>query len=441
MIRKILILSFALVLASSAAPAQDGTTDGLINSLAIKVKMYPGDFKAYAGLGAAYLQKGRETGDAADYELARTALNKSLDLMSNDPAAAFAMTQMAVACMAEHQFDEAYTWAQKALAVGSGDPSPWAIAGDALADMGDYQNAAEAYSRLKLVYGSEDEQQAISYQRDSRMSYLRLVAGDAQGAIQLMQGAVKTATEMHMPAENIAWSDYQLGEEYFQAGDIAHAEQAYLASLQLYAGYYRALAGLAKARSTQGNYREAAALYDKAIAAVPYPEYAAALGDVYRALGESDKVQKEFELVEFIGHLSEINQQIHNRDLALFYADHGIKLDQAVVLARRELEVRHDVYTWDVLAWTLFKHGESKEAAAAMSHALSQGTRDVQLFFHAGMIYADLGDSARAQGFLQQALAINPHFHPIYAETARQTLAKLTTKTGSAPVQEAANAK
>ena len=441
MIRKILILSFALVLASSAAPAQDGTTDGLINSLAIKVKMYPGDFKAYAGLGAAYLQKGRETGDAADYELARTALNKSLDLMSNDPAAAFAMTQMAVACMAEHQFDEAYTWAQKALAVGSGDPSPWAIAGDALADMGDYQNAAEAYSRLKLVYGSEDEQQAISYQRDSRMSYLRLVAGDAQGAIQLMQGAVKTATEMHMPAENIAWSDYQLGEEYFQAGDIAHAEQAYLASLQLYAGYYRALAGLAKARSTQGNYREAAALYDKAIAAVPYPEYAAALGDVYRALGESDKAQKEFELVEFIGHLSEINQQIHNRDLALFYADHGIKLDQAVVLARRELEVRHDVYTWDVLAWTLFKHGESKEAAAAMSHALSQGTRDVQLFFHAGMIYADLGDSARAQGFLQQALAINPHFHPIYAETARQTLAKLTTKTGSAPVQEAANAK
>jgi tetratricopeptide (TPR) repeat protein len=360
--------------------------------------------------------------------------------MSNDPAAEFAMTQMAVACMAEHQFDEAYTWAQKALAVGSGNPSPWAIAGDALADMGEYQKAAEAYSRLTLVYGSEDEQQAVSYQRDSRKSYLRLIAGDAQGAIELMQGAVQTATEMHMPAENIAWSDYQLGEEYFQAGDIAHAEHAYLASLQLYAGYYRALAGLAKVRSAQGNYREAAALYDKAIAAVPYPEYAAALGDVYRALGESDKAQKEFELVEFIGHLSEINQQIHNRDLALFYADHGIKLDQAVVLARRELEVRRDVYTWDVLAWVLFKHGESKDAAAAISHALAQGTRDAQLFFHAGMIYADLGDPVRAQQFLQQALTINPRFHPIYAETARQTLAKLTTKTGSL-VQEAANGK
>jgi tetratricopeptide (TPR) repeat protein len=351
------------------------------------------------------------------------------------------MTQMAVACMAEHQFKEAYNWSQKALAVGSGDPSPWAIAGDARADMGDYQDAAEAYSRLKLVYGSEDEQQAISYQHDSRMSYLRLVTGDAQGAIQLMQGAVQTATDMHMPAENIAWSNYQLGEEYFQAGDTKGAEQAYVASLQVYPGYYRSLAGLAKVRSAQGNYREATALYDKAIAAVPYPEYAAALGDVYRALGESDKAQKEFDLVEFIGHLSEINQQIHNRDLALFYADHGRKLDQAVVLARRELEVRHDIYTWDVLAWTLFKHGESKEAAEAMSHALSQGTKDALMFFHAGMIYADLGDFPRALEFLHQALTINPRFHPIYAETARQTLAKVTTKAGSSPVQEAANAK
>jgi len=273
------------------------------------------------------------------------------------------------------------------------------------------------------------------------MSYLRLIAGDPQGAIQLMQGAVQTATEMHMPVENIAWSDYQLGEEYFQAGDTSQAEQAYLAALHVYPGYYRAFAGLAKVRSAKCNYLEAAALYDKALAAVPYPEYAAALGDVYRALGESDKAQKEFELVEFMGHLSEINQQIHNRDLALFYADHSTKLDQAVVLARRELEVRHDVYTWDVLAWALFKQGEAKEAAAAMSHALGHGTMDAQLFFHAGMIYADLGDSVRAQEFLHQALMINPHFHPIYAETARQTLKKLNAKTGSVPVQEAANAK
>ena len=134
-----------LLVTTSALLAQTGSTDALIKSLQVKVKIYPGDYKSYAGLGAAYLQKGRETGDAADYELAKAALGKSLDLLSNDPAASFAMTQMAVACMAEHRFKDAYEWAQRALAVGSGDPSPWAIAGDALADVGDYANAAEAY--------------------------------------------------------------------------------------------------------------------------------------------------------------------------------------------------------------------------------------------------------------------------------------------------------
>jgi len=38
------------------------------------------------------------------------------------------------------------------------------------------------------------------------------------------------------------------------------------------------------------------------------------------------------------------------------------------------------------------------------------------------MIYSRLGDAGKAAKFLQQALAINPHFHIFYAETAARTL-------------------
>src|SRR5580658_1807790 len=207
MIRKILSLLFLIGFLSGAVPlrAQQSATDDLIKRLQARVKRNPEDHTGFAELGAAYLQKGRETADAADYELAKGALEKSLDLLSNDPAAAFAMTQMAVVCMVEHWFDDALTWAQKALALGSGDPSPWAIAGDALAAIGDYKGAAEAYSRLQSPFGSEDEKLAYLYQQNSRMSFLRFVSGDTQGAIQLMRSAVRTAIETHMPAENIAW--------------------------------------------------------------------------------------------------------------------------------------------------------------------------------------------------------------------------------------------
>jgi tetratricopeptide (TPR) repeat protein len=430
MIQKILFLLLLVGCLAGPAPllAQQNATDDLIKSLQARVKRHLEDHAGYAALGAAYLQKGRETADAADYELAKGALEKSLDLLSNDPAAAFAMTQMAVVCMVEHRFDDALTWAQRALALGSGDPSPWAIAGDALADMGDYKSAAEAYSRLNSFHGSEDEKLAFSYQRDSRMSFLRFVAGDTQGAIQLMRNAVRTATETNMPAENIAWSRYQLGEELFLAGETNAAEQAYLASLDECPNYYRALAGLAKVRASEGRYVEAVRLYKDAIAKVPYPEYAAALGDIYYKLGQLEDAKKQYELVEFIGYLSQVNQQIHNRDLALFYADHDLKLHESLALARKELAVRRDVYTWDVLAWSLFKNDKLPEAAEAISHALEQGTKDPQLLFHAGMIYEKTGDSAKAKNFLQHALDLNPHFHVLYSSTANEILARLVQK-------------
>src|ERR1700720_4010421 len=98
MIRKILSLLLLIGCLAGSAPlrAQESATGDLIKSLQARVNRAPEDYAGYAGLGAAYLQKGRETADAADYELAKNALEKSLDQLSNDPAAAFAMTQMAV---------------------------------------------------------------------------------------------------------------------------------------------------------------------------------------------------------------------------------------------------------------------------------------------------------------------------------------------------------
>ncbi len=423
--KKLLVLLIGFAAISVPLMAQRNSTDSLIQNLQTHVKIYPDDYAGFDSLGAAYLQKGRETGDSADYELAKIALDKSLDLLSNDPAAASAMTHMGVAYMAEHRFKDALLWAQNAIALGSGDPSPWAIAGDALADMGDYTRAAEAYSKLQSPHGSEGERLAISYQRESRMSFLRFIAGDTQGSIQLMSSALSTSVVTHMPAENIAWSQYQLGEELFQTGEIAGAEKAYLAALDEYPRYYRALAGLARVRAAQGRYSDAAGLFKEALAVVPYPEYAAALGDVYQKTGQPEEAKKQYELVEFIGHLSQVSRQIHNRDLALFYADHNLKLEQSLALARKELEVRCDVYTWDVLAWSLFKNGKFQEAAGAIERALAQGTQDPILCFHAGMIYERVDDFAKANTYLGRALAINPHFHIFYADTATKILAWL----------------
>lgn len=406
----------------NSAPAQQAATERLIQSLQSRLKVYPQDYNTYDGLGAAYIQKGRETGDVTYYELAKKALEKSLELRSNDLGATSALTHMAVVEMAEHQFEDALTWAQKALAMGAGDPAPWAIVGDALADLGEYGKASEAYSKLRDPINPQDQWSGIAYERESRMSYLRFVSGDPQGAVNLMRSAIRTALFSYMPAENIAWSQYQLGDEFFRIGDLDRAAKAYQDGLAAYPGYYRDLAGLAQVRAAQTRYQEAIELYQKAIAAIPYPEYAAALGDVYTKVRRPDEAKKQYDLVEFIGYLSAINKTLFNRELAMFYADHDLKLKQALDLAQKELQVRRDIYTWDALAWTLYKNERFQEAASAMIKALSLGTKDSMLYFHAGMIYNRLGQHEKAKDYLQRALATNPHFHIFYAELAEQTL-------------------
>ncbi len=50
-----------------------------------------------------------------------------------------------------------------------------------------------------------------------------------------------------------------------QAGDVAAANSAYLAALNIHPGDYRAMAGLGKLRGNQGRYAEAIKLYQSAI--------------------------------------------------------------------------------------------------------------------------------------------------------------------------------
>ena len=423
-------LSFSPVPEALLTPLHTGT-GRLIHNAQGSVARNPKDAQAYAALGAAYFQQARETGDVSDYELAEKSLNLSLDLVSTDFSADDALGTLAEVCMGEHRFKDALTYSQRALSLGSGDVSPFATVGDAHADMGEYDKAAASYARLTPRDMTLSPRAA--YARDSRISYLEFIGGDTAKAIGLMKVAVAEGVEAQLPRENLAWLYYELGEYFTQAGDALSANAAYLAALEIHPGDYRALASLGKLRANNGRYAEAIVLYQKAIAVVPMPIFIAELGDLYAKTGKQAEAKKQYQLVEYIGRLGKINQVLHNRDLALFYADHDIKLPEALELAQKEFEVRHDIYTWDALAWALYKNGRFADAGKASGKALQHGTRDSLLLYHAGLIAEKLGDSNQARSDLKQALEINPHFHLIYAGAAQQRLALLNTETASNP--------
>ena len=84
-------------------------------------------------------------------------------------------------------------------------------------------------------------------------------------------------------------------------------------------------------------------------------------------------------------------------------ATRGESVETALTLGQAELEVRGDVFTHDALAWALAASSKLAEAGLEIDRALSEGTRDGRLFFHAAVIAHKTGKQEDAQRWAKQA--------------------------------------
>jgi tetratricopeptide (TPR) repeat protein len=364
-------------------------------------------------LGQLYLQKVRETGDPSYYPKAEALFDQALAANSQDVEATVGMGTLA---LARHQFTDALTWGEKARDLNPYHAPAYGVIGDAEVELGRYDEA------VKTVQAMVDLRPDLrSY---SRVSYVRELMGDRAGAIAAMEEAAVAGSGY---AENVAWVHVQLGNLRFDGGDLAGASHDYAEALAAMPGYAAAVAGEAKVAAAKGDLGQASALYDKAVAAIPLPEFVVAYGDVLDAAGRHDEARAQYALVQAIQQLYAANGVDVDLDLALFTADHGRPGDlaKAVEQARAAVAVRPSVTAWDALAWTLYRSGDLAGATDASAKALHLGTQSALMRFHAGMIGAARGERDDAIRLLDSALALNPHFSVRFAPEARATLERL----------------
>jgi tetratricopeptide (TPR) repeat protein len=258
---------------------------------------------------------------------------------------------------------------------------------------------------------------------ETRLARLAMLHGDQNTARKRYSLALSQAQSTFAgSSESVAWCQWQLGELAFAEGDYNTAEQRYRESLNTLPDYFRALASLGRVRAANGDLKGAIELYEHAVRIIPDPQFVAALGDLYKITGRTREAMSQYQLVEKIARLSELNGSLYNRYVAIFLADHDMKPEQAYANAMKESEIRHDVFGADVLAWTALKAGKIDAAQIAIKEALRLGTRDARMVYHAGMIARAAGDANGARELLKRALALNPHFDPLQSELARKAL-------------------
>ena len=387
-------------------------TDRQIERFQARLEVWPNDPSAYVQLGNSYIQKGRETGQVSQYSRAENVLSIALKL---DSANSGAMTSLGFLALERHQFAEAIDWATRSLDSNPINADALGVLGSAQLEIGQYEAGMDNFQAMVDL-----KPNLAAY---ANVAYARKLIGDVDGAIEAMALALGAGPS---GSEHAAWANNQLGNLYFDAGRISEAQMSYEAALDEFSGSHQALAGLGKVRAAQGSYDEAIVLFEKSIAIYPQPTTLAALGDLLVESGKSAEAQLQFDTVELIAELAARNRQIYNRQLAMFYANHDLNLDESLRLTASELESRKDIYGYDALAWALYKNGRLSEATEAITEAMKLGTQDAALYYHSGMIHLGLGNLAEAQDHLEYSLRLNPHFSVLQANIARAALSELT---------------
>ena len=311
-------------------------------------------------LGWSFVAKARRSFDPGYYRLARAAA----ECMDSHRAGSVEARLLKGHVLHQlHRFAEAEDIA-RALVNERGSHFDYGLLGDVLMERGRLDEAADAYQQMM--------DQRPGPQAYSRAAHLRWLTGDDDGAIELMQMAVRA--QGGRDTESAAWSYVRLATYELQAKNFDNAGSHIAAALAVQTEYAPALLVKGKLDLARGNAVEAVSALVLAVERNPLPEYQWLLAEALRASGRGDEAERvENELVRF-------GAAEDPRTTALFLSSVGRDVETAWRLAREELEVRRDVFTLDAAAWALFALGRAEEAKAYIKEALSPGTRDARLF-------------------------------------------------------------
>jgi tetratricopeptide (TPR) repeat protein len=369
----------------------------------------------FAELARLFLQRSRAGGGDGDLRRAEENAGHSLRLRESRNAEAFQV--LAASLMGQHRFTEAREVAEGLLALDSTSRGARALLGEIQVELGDYAEAQRTFGMLLTWRG--DLSVAPRY---ARWEELR---GRPTEARRLLRAARDEVAGLHgMPVRQLAWYYWRLGDLALRNGRLDEAERELASGLSLAPDDHLLLDALARTAAARRRWHEAIDYGERSIVQSMDPATLGLLYQANAAIGDSARAE-EYSRAMSVAVLGQANG--FHRGWGLLLLDRGREVPAVLARAQHDVTLRHDVYGWDLLAWALYRSGRLEEAREAMRNALSLGTRDASLHFHAGMIDAALGLRVTARRHLEAALAINPWWHPFQPAEARAMLEHLGT--------------
>jgi tetratricopeptide (TPR) repeat protein len=386
----------------TALGAEWMNTKQAIEGLIQKVSKDPKDMKSRIQLAQGYIQEGRITGDYNYYDAA--ALKLLDEVLEKDPKNFEALCSKATVLLNQHHFQQGYEVGLKAQQQNPHAAFAYGILTDANVELGKYDEAVKMGDSMCAI-----RPDLRSY---SRISYLREIYGDYNGAKEAMKMAVKAGVP---GLEQTEWCRVYLGKLYEQTGNIDTAEMIYTAASVARPNYAPALAALGRVERAKKNYSEAIKYFIQAQALVKDYSYGDELADLYRITGQKEKAdstsQEVIKLLQAHANSNDQNADVgHYADKELAYA--YLKMnenDLALQHAKAEYNRRPDnIDVNEMMAWVHYKRGEFADAVPFAEKSLRTGSRNSELLCRAGLIYCQANQVEKGSALISEAVKQNP---------------------------------
>ena len=395
--------SKSLCLADSAG---NGPLEARLRSVQSAARQMQTRVEPWIETGRQWVRKARISGDPGFYLNVDGCVDEALAIVADDPSA---LALRGLVLMNTHRFAAARALSERMLTRDPDNVLALGTLSDAQLELGDYaQSLAAAQRQMAALPGM------AAYARGAYLSWLH---GDVERAKSLIRDALQGRSRSD--PEPAAWAFVEAARMFWHEGDFAGADAVLAESLSWVADYPAALVLRARVALAQREPARSVDYLTRAHAQHASIESAWLLSDAYAALDSNALSQHWFEQALRLGAQSD------HLTLGLMLAVRNQEPERALKLLQAERRTRGGVHIDDAYAWALYRAGRIDDAALYSDQALSLGTADARLLYHAGAIQIAQGRTEAGTQLITRALALNPEFDLREARAARALLGAL----------------
>ena len=243
--------------------------------------------------------------------------------------------------------------------------------------------------------------------------------GDLDSAIKYLEKARVIAESSNLSSIK-QWTYTNLADFYGHSGDIKASYNHFLKALEIDPNDAYAKKGIAWiVYSYEKNPDEALRILNSITTTFFAPDYYLLKAEIFEYKGDIVSKNEQLKLYER-AVADTLYGDMYNKYNVFLYTDENKKIDEAIAIAKIEVEHRPTPQSYVLLAWAYYSNGNIDDALNIVNQHIIGHTYEPSALYHSAEIYKAAGETEKASALKKELLESAYELGPLVAEKVNQ---------------------